>query len=145
MAKAFDVNATEEYILESERGVEEGTATVFIIGPLDSRLSAYLSDRAKAFGVKSGAEDDSPATVHMGLEMLAWQTVRFGLRDWRGLKKKDGEDAICKRKMESLPGVGNRLGLSPESLDYIKPYIPELARRLRFISNLSDQDVADFS
>lgn len=145
MARAFDINATREYVLTEDRGKPEDEQTKFHLGVLDSRLAAKLSDKSKAFGVNAKGDDDSAATVTLQFDTMHWDVVRYGLKGWDNFPGKDGAEVKCVRKNESVAGVGNRMGLTPESMDYLKPYIDELAKEILKDSQVTEDEKRGFS
>jgi len=119
---AFDVNQTREYQLKNHQGPDE---PVFILGVLDSGLTAHLND--SAFSYKRPKKDDPLEMPEMIVHnrIRSRETVRFGLKSVRNLKDKNGNQITLEFK-EFSTSVGLRKGLTDASLDYFKPVIAEL-------------------
>lgn len=136
MAKAFNVNEVKPYILKADR--ESPNPTVFQIAVVDSALHAHLWDSNTYVG-----DDSSNGSVKAMVQVKAFSkirdTVKFCVRGWENLEGAE----FTPKLLVSYPNIAgkNRMGLSNEALDYIKPYIQELASAIEEENALSEQDV----
>lgn len=137
MAKAFNVNEVRPYILKADRELPPEQQTEFDLAVVDSALHAYLWDSNTFVG-----DDSSNGEVKPMVQVRAFSkirdTVKFCLKSWR---KFDGPE-FTPKFLVSYPNVGgkNRMGLTNEALDYLKPYIPELSSAIEEENKLSEQD-----
>jgi hypothetical protein len=133
---AFDITATREYVLQEDTHEPH---TTFLIGHLDTALRNHLEDKTTSFGVnKDGA--DSPATVQLDLSRRNCEIVRFGVKGWQHFVDKDGRDIDFAQVSVAVPGVGNRKGLSDRLLDFLQPYIAELAGEVMKANTLTEEE-----
>lgn len=136
MLKAFDVNQIRRYSLKGDTGENP---TVFLLGVIDSRLFYFLRDRSKSFGLNTQG-DDAPATINLELDQYSYKVVKYGLRGWENFEHADGSPVKFATRNESIPGVGPRTGLTDQALDFLKPYIKELAEEILKDNEVSEQD-----
>jgi hypothetical protein len=138
---AYDVNQVREYVSEQDKGESK---TTFKLGVLDSRLYFFLQDGSRSFGVNSAAGPDGSATVNLNLEMRNYKAVKYGLKGWENLRDRDGVEQAIRFRTDTIPGVGVRQAVADESLDLIKPLIPELAREILRDNSLTAEEERRF-
>lgn len=141
MVKAFDVTQTREYTLISDTGEDK---TFFSLGVLDSQLHSFLIDKSRTFGISSST-GDSASTVNVNVEMQNYDIVRFALKGWRSFKDKDGTDLKFVTVSHHTPFGRNYNVVSPVCMDYVKPYIQELAREIIKDNTVTKEDEKSFS
>jgi len=138
MYQAFDVNQVKEYSLINDRGEDR---TIFLLGVLDSKLEFFLADKTKSFGLNTKSQEDSPATIHLEIDVHNWRVVKYGLKGWKNFKNpKTGEDYPFRTQVENIQGVGPRNAVHADSLDLLKPIIKELAKEILQINKVTEQD-----
>lgn len=139
----FDLNETREYILKQE---QEKLAqnpsyqpTVFKLGILDTALSTELMDSMTAFQRNDKSpDDDGTITVHYAKRRM--QVVRFGVKGWTNLVDKQGNPVEPKFKNHQVAKGLQRMGLTDESLNVIKPWIKELAGKIESDNSFLEND-----
>lgn len=120
---AFDITKVEDYILKRDRTSDD--PTIFHIGKLDITLRGYIEDMSKQFGISGNGEAEASATVSMNLSKKDIEAVRFGIKGWDNFQN---SGVAVEFKTESRPTkIGPRHGLADKLLNWLQPYIDELA------------------
>jgi hypothetical protein len=123
---AFDSAQTRKYSLKRDTGENK---TFFLLGGLNSKLSAYIHDHQTSFSVGAGGSNGQ-ADVSINISERDRLAVKFGLRGWENFKDSKGKEVVFQRTKLGLNGLAPTDGLTDECLDSVKPYIAELATEI---------------
>lgn len=135
MLVAFDINQTRDFQLKDHKGEDE---PVFVIGVLDSGLDAHLQDSGVTYTrPKDGTIEPAQVIMHTALKFR--EVVRFGLKSIRNFKDASRKPVELQKKEFSTP-VGIRTGLTDESLNYVLPWIPELAEEILRDNTITEEE-----
>ena len=127
----FDVAETREYTLKAD--TED--PTTWIIGRVDHRLWSSIQDKYQRFALNDlGAE--AKGTVSFDLNARNDDFVRFGIKGWRNLKDKQGNDVAFSTE-STQTAVGNRQGLADRMLEMIRPFVAELAAEIEAFNGVT--------
>lgn len=121
----FDVSCIRNYSLKSDTS---GEPTVFELGFLDARSSAYLQNEYTSVKIVDGKPE-----VKINMASRDIEAVRLGLRGIRNF-------SIDYKAIEKTYPFGKRKVASDDTLDSIKPYLAELAEQIIKDSVLPEQD-----
>lgn len=131
--RVFDVSETCEYSLKEDTV----DPTVFVIGRIDHKLWAHLQDKNARMEV-SGLGAEAEGSVKFDVNARNSDFVRFGLKGWRNLKDKNGNEVEFST-VSCQTGVGNRPGLSDRYLDMFRPFLAELAGQIEQFNAVSGE------
>lgn len=136
MITALDINITREYSLLDDK---DSPKTIFMLGALDAILASYLIDNAIIY--KRPGPDQEPTTdVILLNRWRQLEIVRFGIKGWKHFSTAAGKEATFATKEFEIPNVGKRQGLTDDSLNYLKPYIAELALEITRDNTISEEE-----
>lgn len=134
---ALDPRATTEYSLKFDTGDDK---TVFIVGQLDAFTAANITDRLAKYSLNNNGSEEL-ASISLNKNELDVDTVRLGLKGWRNLQDKDGNEVQFKTASESFKGLGNREVASKDSIKRLRSeWIKELADAIRGENVLTEQE-----
>lgn len=131
----FEVAETREYTLKADK--EDPTS--WTIGRIDHRLWSHLQDKNSRMEV-NGLGGEAQGSVKFDLNTRNDDFVRFGLKGWKNLKDKNGNEVPFTTVSHST-AVGNRHGLSDLLLQKIRPFIAELAAEIERFNGMTGEEV----
>lgn len=129
----FEVTETKEYTLKADRE----DPTVWIIGRIDHKLWSHLQDKHSRMEV-SGIGGEAEGVVRFDVNGRNDDFVRFGVKGWRNLKK--GTTDVEHSTVSCSTAVGNRQGLSDRLLEFLRPFIAELAGEVERFNAASGEE-----
>jgi hypothetical protein len=136
MIIAFDANQKRQFYLKAD----EKKASPFLIGVLDSALASHLSDKTILYK-RSGTDNLRSADAVINSHWHDREVVRFGLKGFpTDFKTKDGSPATFEIKEFDVLEVGKRTGLTDESLNFVKPFIAELADAIEEDNTITEKE-----
>lgn len=126
---AIDPDELREYSL---KGDDSESPVIYILGVMTPSIKAKLNDTAMNWSVKTNAEPEEKGNVHSHLCIRNVEIVRWGLRGWKGLKDKKGNDVPFPFIATPAPGRHGTLNIaSQRALDMMESEdVDELAREL---------------
>ena len=123
MIRPINVGDTIDFILKDDKD----NPTIFIIGILDSLLTAKLTDSSVTYRFNPDAPGDSAAETKWNIAEQDMEFVRFGLKGIKNFKDKKGNDLSFKTVKKKIGNSEYNI-VSDETLKYIPRYaIREIA------------------
>lgn len=129
----FEVAETKEYTLKADKE----DPTVFVIGRIDHKLWSHLQDKHSRMEV-SGIGGEAEGVVRFDVNGRNDDFVRFGVKDWRNLKR--GANEVPHSTVSCSTAAGNRPGLSEKLLEMLRPFIAELAGEVERFNAVSGEE-----
>lgn len=143
MLTGLRLNATKEYISEQDEAkgtpTENEDATIFTIGTISRRVAVYIKDKTTSFRSDEDA-GEAGMVADFKMNLVAYETVRFGLRGWKNFKDADGNPIPFKTEKEELAN-GTYDVVTAKCLDAI-PYdvMLELSGQINEINEVSKKE-----
>jgi hypothetical protein len=136
MITALDISVTREYSLPEDKA---SPRTIFLLGSLDAVLASYLIDNAIIYK-RPGLDQDQTNDVILLNRWRQLEVVRFGVKGWKHFSTREGKEAPFTTKEFDIANVGKRQGLTDDSLNYLKPYISQLAFKVTTDNTISEEE-----
>jgi len=134
---AIDTSYVSDYSLlqDTEKSV------VFQLGVLDSILRAYLDDTHQL--IKRNGDDAKDSEIeNTALHDKFIQFVKFGLKGWKGLKDKNGNDIEFKTEEVTVPRVGKRQAVTDACINMLDlTWIIELGLKIITNNTVVERDI----
>ncbi len=137
--KGIDIYEVRDYVSKHDTAKDKKDKTIFKLGVLDTRIRAELEDETTSFEISSSDPEDKAKTT-LGLNRLAIEAVRFGLKGVENLQDKDGK--AVKFDTVSLARYGkNYQVVTPDILNML-PFkvITELAGEILKDNRLTEKE-----
>lgn len=122
----FDVTCIRNYSLKSDTS---GVPTVFELGFIDAQAAAYLQNEFSSVKIVDGKPE-----VQIDIANRDIEAVRLGLKGFRNF------GSVAFVSVEKQYPFGKRNVVSDDIINFLKPYVSEIASQIQNDAVLSEQD-----